>query len=101
MDIKQITEYLEREWDVDGFLYEIRQGIFLPQKSINFVSMLNELTVSNDCLITKRFVSLIWYLPIFLIWQRERVLENGGDILKYDDFITNVHNSLEKILGVP
>lgn len=46
-------------------------------------------------------LSLLWYLPSFLTWQRERVAEKGGDINAYAHFVTDVHNTLEEVLGVP
>jgi hypothetical protein len=46
-------------------------------------------------------LSLVWYIPSFLEWQKERVLEHGGDEVLYEKFITDVQNSMEISLGVP
>jgi hypothetical protein len=44
---------------------------------------------------------LIWYIPIFLQWQEQRVIRNGLDSAAYQGFVTGVVNTLEEVLGVP
>lgn len=51
--------------------------------------------------VPKRFLSLIWYLPIFLTWQVDRVRDVSLNGEKYEKFITELQNTLEQSLGVP
>ena len=44
---------------------------------------------------------MLWYLPLFMQWQIERVREAGGDTAAYSRAITDVTSQLERILGVP
>jgi len=99
--IDNLIQFLEYEWGEDGFLYELRKGIYTEKKAEDFFSNLGNFNISNEELIPKRLISLIWYLPIFLSWQRERILKNGGNIERYDLFSTKIINILESIFGIP
>lgn len=47
-------------------------------------------------------IPLLWYLPNFLNWQKERLV-NARVIndFQYEKFINQLDNALESILGVP
>ena len=49
----------------------------------------------------RRVVSLLWYIPAFLGWQRDRVAEAEGDLDALDRAEVEIRNELERILGVP
>jgi hypothetical protein len=40
-------------------------------------------------------------LPSFLEWQKERVRDRSGNQPAYNQFVTEVYNTLETVLGVP
>lgn len=101
MLISESIEQLEKEWDTSGFLGAIRDGQFVVKDSMNFLEILKSINLSNSDNVPKRLLSMLWYLPSYLQWQRERVSETGGDLEAYDRFITKVHNILEDALGVP
>ena len=93
---------LEKEWGIDGFLDELRRGKFAMDKSDTFLTLLRNIKLGNDHeQIPKRLVSLLWYLPCFLEWQKERIKEKGGDEVAYRNFVTQVINALEQALGIP
>lgn len=101
MNINEATTYLDKEWDRSGFLGEIRQGIFDIDTAQVFLNTLGNINIEGLEELPKAFVSLLWYLPSFLSWQEERIIENGGDISSYNLFATQVQNTIELILGVP
>jgi len=75
---------LETEWKPEtGFFWSIRQGNFRSQ---DFTRTLNAFkgfsSYSNDS-ISRRVVSLLWFAPIFMQWQVERIRENNGDVTEY------------------
>jgi hypothetical protein len=92
---------LEAEWDVNGFLDRLRGGVFQEPDAQRFLQLLRGIHIADDEQVPKRAVSMLWYLPTFLLWQRERVAERGSDLKAYDLFVTAVHNTLEEVLGVP
>src|ERR1700734_3834223 len=101
MNTNELTERLEHEWDVDGFLWNIRQGRFSLDDGKKFLSFLKQIEIDDNAQIPKRLLSLLWYLPPFLEWQKERVGERSGNQAEYGRFVTEVYNALETVLGVP
>ena len=49
----------------------------------------------------RRLVSLLWYMPLFLTWQTERLRELGGDLGAYVHAVSSITNEIERILGTP
>lgn len=91
---------LERAWsDEQGFLFELRMGLFSSEKAESFLSMIQLIESDDAELVSRRAVSLLWYLPLFLGWQVERVdPKNRAELEKV---ITSVENHLSILLGVP
>lgn len=96
-----IVDQLDAEWGTEGFLGQLRTGVFAQENAARFLGLLNSIDIPDESMVPKRALSLLWYLPSFLVWQRERVIEQGGDIAAFDRFVTDVHNTLEDVLGVP
>ncbi|MGJ4953955.1 hypothetical protein [Bradyrhizobium sp. HKCCYLS20291] len=94
-------EELEREWSNDGVLGKLRDGNWSPDSAEKLLALLKSIEISDDASVPKRAISLLWYIPSFLSWQRERVGEHGGNLRDYDMFVVGVHNVLEEALGIP
>jgi hypothetical protein len=102
MDDKLIIENLEREWDFDtGFFGLLRQGKFDAAGLNRLVDTLSVISFLDHELINRRAVSLLWYIPLFMRWQRERVEKNGGDVAELEKATNRVQALVETILGVP
>lgn len=100
MSAFEIIPKLEKEWDQNGFLGALRSGNFQTERYKQFINLLQNIEAENE-LIDKRLVALTWYIPLFMNWQKERVLEKGGDIELLDTVINQVTTLLEEKLGVP
>lgn len=100
-EIQKWVISLERAWDENGFLWKVRGGHFDIQEGEEFINFLRLIENENYQVFDKRFVSLIWYIPLFLDWQKERVIEKGADALSYGRFNSRVSNAVQNILGVP
>jgi hypothetical protein len=96
-----IVGQLDADWDTDGFLGQLRTGAFEQGNAARFLKLLRSIDIPEDAMVPKRVLSLLWYLPSFLVWHRGRVTEQGGDIAAFDLFVADVHNALEDVLGVP
>jgi hypothetical protein len=94
---EELMSSLEMDWEEDGFFGRLRHGDFSDTSAQKFLWKLKSISQDDETRISKRLVSLLWYAPIFLEWQRERVGQND----EYDRFATEVCNLLENILGVP
>jgi hypothetical protein len=93
---------LESEWsEPNGFLCRVRQGSFVSSHAESLLKILEEMGTPGDRAIERRLISLVWYLPIFLTWQSERILEWGGDPAAYERLVNRVQDLVERILGVP
>jgi hypothetical protein len=92
---------LDAEWEDEGFLGKLRRGIFAAEEAARFLKFQGGIEIPEGTMVPKRAISLFWYLPGFLLWQRERIAERGGNLETFDRFVTDVHNTLEAVLGVP
>lgn len=100
--IQEWIQALEIEWSQpDGFLGKVRGGIFDRQQEVNFIATLQKIKLPDGEMISKRLVALLWYIPVFLRWQTERVIEVGGDAIAYEHFTNQVQAAIEDILGIP
>ncbi|MGI8542653.1 MAG: hypothetical protein ACR2MD_04155 [Aridibacter sp.] len=100
--VEETIKKLESYWNIDdGLFYELRyKGILDIEKSEKFVQLLESIEISGEQ-INRRLVSLLWYLPLFLTWQKERISEQGGEIGEIEDWTNEIISILEKKLGVP
>jgi hypothetical protein len=102
MGAAESIRLLEGEWEQhDGFLGRLREGRFDPVGFERFEQLLKSIDRHQGGVINRRLVSLLWYVPTFMSWQRDRVEKQGGNIEELDMAITKTHNLLEEILGVP
>lgn len=102
MDYKHDIEQLESEWaEDDGFFWRIRQGQFVHDDFVRALAKVSKIASTEDAEIPKRLVSLLWYIPIFMHWQTERVQENGGNVTEFFQAATAMTNEVERVLGVP
>ncbi len=101
MDIKAATQKLENEWDVDaGFFGRLRYGFFDEAGLQRVKDILRSVDTSYE-LLDKRFVSLTWFIPTFMSWQRERVIGRGRDVEILDRATHEMIELLYKVLGTP
>ncbi|MBX5893038.1 hypothetical protein ISE53_10290 [Pseudomonas aeruginosa] len=101
MDAGKVIEELEVEWDIEGFFDQVRNGVFDATRAHHVMGLLREIDVYDSQVLPRRLVSLLWYMPVFLGWQLQRVEEKGGEIASFEQFIVDVQNILEEVLGTP
>lgn len=93
---------LEYEWSPDeGFFWRIRQGQFSPACFEVALKKTMDISVPEDAELPRRLVSILWYIPVFMHWQIDRVRENGGDEVAYQRAIGLMTAEIERVLGVP
>ena len=101
MDNASAIAKLERLWDLDtGFLGRLRQGLF-NEDDVDYVIELLDSLNNADQVIEKRLVSLIWYIPMYMEWQTERVKDAGGDAVKYERAKNRIQGAVQHCLGLP
>lgn len=99
---KMLISQLENEWDLEnGFLGGIRQGVYKQQEYERLVILLEGIDLSTGRKLDRRLVSLIWYMPLFLEWQKEKFIENEEIYSKLNIAASKIENIIENILGIP
>ncbi len=104
MNEHEIIARLEAEWELTtGFLGRLREGHFDVRKGIQFLEFLRSLkaTYESQDQLNKRCVSLLWYIPLFMSWQFERVAGQGGDTKRLKELENEIEDALTGILGLP
>lgn len=102
MNQEHLIRTLESEWEPEqGFFWRVRQGVFSEADFQRALSKVSSIEGFENELIERRLVSLLWYIPIFMHWQKDRVLEKGGDGEAYAKAIAAMTNQVERLLGVP
>jgi hypothetical protein len=78
MEAEKSIKLLEGEREQpDGFLGRLREGSFDPAGFERLERLFKSIDRHQDGVINRRLVSLLWYAPTFMAWQRERVAEQG------------------------
>jgi hypothetical protein len=102
MNLDGIETKLESFWsDESGVFWLLREGVFAVDKIEEVVFVLRAIDLGSDEFVSRRMVSMLWYMPTFMSWQQERVVENGGDADVYDRAMNSVLDEIQRILGVP
>jgi len=102
MNYAKAIDALEAEWAMDsGFFWRIRHGIFVPGDFERALGKVSAIRIGENNEIPRRLVSLLWYAPLFMVWQVERVQEHSGDRPAYETAIARMTKEIERLLGVP
>jgi hypothetical protein len=107
-EIDIIVDGLDKEWDIPhGFFYKSRQGVMDEEGFFRTISLLEKSKEiasksSHETMISKKLVRAIWFLPLFLSWQDERIKRNGFPVDIYmGQWVTQIEQFVEDILGTP
>lgn len=99
-DTKRLIAEIEAAYDLEeGFLGVLRGGHFDSLARDRFVRLLQSIDLEPADTIDRRLVGLLWYVPLFMQWQLERLDDEEQAALRAA--IDQVTNQLERILGVP
>jgi hypothetical protein len=102
MDNQSLNNRIEREWDLEqGFLGKLRQGNLDIDSFNRLKEVLESIDFKDDVLVDRRMISLLWYIPLFMSWQREKFEDDDKKLQFLDHASNEVTSILEKILGVP
>jgi len=102
MSYETEIEMLEAEWaSEEGFFWRIRHGQFTTNDVDRALAKLSRISIPEDGEVSRRLVSLLWYIPIFIHWQIERIHESGGDLENYKKSIPTMTDEIERVLVVP
>jgi hypothetical protein len=98
--VSGLISRLEAEYDLEeGFLGLLRGGHFDTRARDRFLRLLESIDLGTSDAIDRRLVALLWYMPLLMQWQAERLDEKEQADLH--EALNRPTNQLERILGVP
>ena len=100
MGLNAYVRALEDLWaDEGGFLFQIRMGRFDPRLASEFLAVIQRIECDENEVLSRRAVSLLWYLPLVLQWQLERVgPAHRSDLARLSSAVLS---EVERLLGTP
>ncbi len=101
MSQDEYIQELEKYWDKDGLCGHLREGQFDAAVAEELLQFLRSMKFEDDVPLKKRLVELIWYLPLFLTWQVERVENDEALYPLYSNLCAGVIGILEDKIGAP
>lgn len=102
MSYEKEIEMLELEWEAgSGFFWQVRQGCFDADEFNRALKKVSAVSIAQDADVPFRLVSLLWFIPLFMEWQVERVGRNGGDKAAYEMAVSTMTGEVMRLLGVP
>jgi hypothetical protein len=102
MGLEEHIPGIEAEWEPEtGFFWRTRQGVFQKEDFERTLGKLAAVPGVTEQSLPARFVSVVWYIPIFMEWQTDRVRECGVNPDEYRRATVKLTNEVERILGVP
>lgn len=103
-NIKNLVEKFDQEWLEGGFLYLLRECKFDAKGYLRLESLFHTLKQLDDTssdLIDRELVRVLWFIPQFVEWQTERVIDRGADAESVHTAASNLRELVGEILGEP
>jgi hypothetical protein len=103
MKDEELITLIEAEWDSDkGFFGRLRQGQFDRASYLRCKQSLDRLhwEIGKKSSLSRRLVSIVWYIPLFMTWQTERV-SGSIDAEEYRRVSNEIQTIVQEFLGVP
>lgn len=101
MSTPNLVDRLTAEFDQpSGFLWLLRTGVFDPEGAARLLAHLAEIS-DDENPIDRRLVQVLWFMPVFLQWQKERFEGADRGAADVETTLNSVVTLLEQKIGVP
>jgi hypothetical protein len=101
MEQSVFYESIAMEWEHEtGFFERLRSKKFSHAAFDRLLNTLRGFRFSGEP-IEFDLVSKLWYIPIFMEWQTENIIEDQLTLESYEIKKNQIMEQLESILGVP
>lgn len=77
----------------------LRRGHFDTRACDRYIRLLETVDLGEESVVDRRIVSVLWYMPLLIEWQRDRLDQDEHNALA--PVLDKVTSELERILGVP
>ncbi|MBL7722739.1 MAG: hypothetical protein JNK27_01250 [Chitinophagaceae bacterium] len=96
----KLKSALEKAWE-DGFFYNLRYGFINRYEFEELKSYFDNVSEEEIDFRDKRLLSLLWFIPLFISWQEERLRNNKTSEEAIKEVSNYFYNQCERILGLP
>ena len=103
-DLEKIVAAIESEWLESGFLWKLRDGEFDIDGYTRLKKQLIAINQQDDRVesyINRDLVKLVWFIPQFMEWQIDRVVQAGSDPSIISHACSEMREIVGQILGEP
>lgn len=104
MTEENIIKILNNAWEIEGgFFYEIRSRKLDLKKGAELHHSLKNFELSTKSTIDRNLVRLLWYIPIYLDYQKETLkpILVDKEYLDYIKLANGIQEEIERLLGYP
>lgn len=104
MKTEELLQILKEAWDIEsGFFFLLRSRKFDEKKGDIVLAALKKYKLENENLINKELITLIWYIPLFLEYQKQNLVEVFTEELydKLSLLSDKMEGEVERILDTP
>lgn len=100
--MENLLRELNEAWDDElGFLGKLRAGKFDREGAEAYIALLARIPPIEGDVVNSELVKLIWFAPMFIEWQIERVADGEREIAELNRIADRVQESVAGILGIP
>jgi hypothetical protein len=97
--MKDIEEEIGKEFRAGGHFYDMRKMNFVEIEAVRAIETIRHIDPqkynSNEkC----KLVLLIWQLPLYALWWRDRCVQMGADRIKFEAYVRELERVVEEKL---
>jgi hypothetical protein len=102
MKIADSIKLIENEYDLEtGAIGKLRWLEYDQAGFERLIAILKDIENDDDPKIDKRFVSLTWYIPIFMIWQTRSIKNDSSAVKEINQYSEKIAHILFDLIGYP
>ena len=99
MNQKDYIEAIGKSWDIDGFLGQLKEGVFDRGLYNELYKSLLMIDIKDDEEIQRGLIQVLWFVPIFMYRFKEYTQNISSR--EYDGLRENIEEQLARIFGYP
>ncbi len=99
MGQKEYIDAIGKSWDLDGFLGQLKVGVFNRALYNELYTSLLKINILDDEEIERELIQLLWFIPIFMCRLKEYIKDIPSK--DYDGLCEDIEEQLARIFGYP
>lgn len=97
--MKEVEEEIEKEFSPGGHFYDMRKMNFVEIEAVRAIETIRHIdphkyNSDEKC----KLALLIWQLPLYALWWRDRCVQMGADKIKFEAYAHELERVVEEKL---